>query len=346
MAEEVDVAEVVRETTAMYVAMSIDIPRIIVVPKGEVVCRYDSFDLDVSSIRLRPVAENILIQHLHDHEQFRLEDGSGVIPEEKLEDYLVRGLVDFDDIDYYAQADLLYELSRQAVAHLRTYLDTDEDVQNVLQYHQHVLVSLIHSQMQEHYMEEVAGFEVIVSKGYTTLTPNTCSARAGETPRDFRVPVEDRSRIRSLLFWGFRKCLYPIQKFDADPERRFSVVLESDATVIKWFRPSQQDIRIHLDRGEGRYEPDFVAEAADRKYLCEVKRASDMDDPDVKTKAQAGALWCERASEHSDKPWIYLLIPDGEITDASTMEGLEARNAVRVAEPEPPLREQEARPRA
>ena len=328
VAEVVDVAEIVRETTETYVALSIDIPRIIVVPKGEVTCRFNDFDLDVSSIHLQPVAQAIVVQQLHDHERFRLEDASGFIQEERLEDYLVRGLIDFDDIDYDEQADFLYKLAGQVVSHLRSYLNDDKDVENVLQNHQHVLVNLIHSQMKEHYVEEAAEFEVVVSRGFTTLTQNTWTAHRGEATRDFRALVEDRQRIRGMLFGGFARCLYPVQKFHSDPERRFAVVLENEQDVLKWFRPSQRDIRIHLNHGEERYEPDFVVEAEERKYLCEVKRDNEIDDPTVQAKARAAALWCHRATEFGEKPWIYLLIPDREITAASTLAGLAARNTV------------------
>ena len=336
--DEVNVAEIVRETAAMYVSMSIDIPRIIVVPRGKVTCRFDDFDLDLGNQHPRPVEQAILIQHLHDHERFRLEDANGFIEEERLEDYLVRGLIDFDDIDYDEQADLLYKLAGQVVAHLRSYLASDEEVVNVLQYRQNVLVNLIHSQMQEHYVEQAADFEVVASRGFTTLTQNTWTARRGEAPRDFRAPVEDRQKIRGMLFGGFSKCLFPIQKFDSDPERRFTVVLEDEPTVLKWFRPGPRDIRIHLNHGEDRYEPDFVVEAEDRKYLCEVKRESDLADPTVQAKARAAALYCARATEFDVKPWSYLLISDRDITAASTLAGIAARSTVVHAETE------EARP--
>ncbi|MEA1870778.1 MAG: hypothetical protein U9N00_01085, partial [Candidatus Bipolaricaulota bacterium] len=67
------------------------------------------------------------------------------------------------------------------------------------------------------------------------------------------------------------------------------------------------------------------------KYLCEVKRDIDLNDPDVQAKARAAALWCHRATEFDEKPWIYLLIPDRDITGASTLDGLAARNSVRHA---------------
>ena len=69
-------------------------------------------------------------------------------------------------------------------------------------------------------------------------------------------------------------------------------------------------------------------ETEDRKYLCEVKRDTDLNDPDVQAKARAAALWCHRATEFGEKPWTYLLIPDREITGASTLDGLAARNTI------------------
>ena len=48
--------------------------------------------------------------------------------EERLEDYVVRGLIDFDDVSYGEQADLLYNLAGQVVAHLGSYLRDDDEV--------------------------------------------------------------------------------------------------------------------------------------------------------------------------------------------------------------------------
>jgi type III restriction enzyme len=153
-------------------------------------------------------------------------------------------------------------------------------------------------------------------------------AAHGERERPFREPVDDPQRIRGMIFGGFSRCLCDKQKFDSDSERRMAVVLESDPTRPKWFRPTGDDIRIYLSHGEGQYEPDFVAENAEKKYIIEVKRAAEMDDPDVQGKAEAGALWCARASEASGSRWVYLLVPHDQISDASTLAGLEARFAV------------------
>src|SRR5437660_1028138 len=98
--EQVNVAEVVAKTVDLYVESTIDIPKIVVLPKGEVTAGYQDFDLDLTGVHLQPVARDILIAHLNDHQRYRLISGDGIAPEERLEDYLVRGLIDFDDVSY------------------------------------------------------------------------------------------------------------------------------------------------------------------------------------------------------------------------------------------------------
>jgi type III restriction enzyme len=331
--EKVNVAEVVRETTTLYQAMSIDIPKILVVPKGEVTCGYEDFDLDVRNINLQPVAQDILIQHLHENQRYRLQDGSGIIKEKRPEDYLVRGLIDFDDISYDEHAGLLYKLAGQVVARLRTYLANEDDVVNILQYHQQSLVNLIHSQMQQHFVESASSYEAHVTRGFHTLRANNYSTAADENVRDFRTVLPDgqRNRIGSMAFGGFSKCLYPIQKFDSDTERRFAVILENDGEVLKWFKPSKGNFQIFYSRGES-YEPDFVVETKAEKLLCEPKRADDMTDEIVLAKADAAVTWCSHATAHAqengDKPWRYLLIPHDQIQDQMTLAGLAARYEV------------------
>jgi type III restriction enzyme len=327
MAESVDVAKVVASTITLRNELSIDIPRIIVQPVGEVIRGYREFSLNISSIRLLPVDNEILIQELHRREQHRLMSGTGILPEERLEDYLVRGLIDFNDVCYDDHAELLYKLAGQVVTHLRSYLNNEEEVVNVLQYHQQALVNLIHAQMQEHYEEKASSYEAHLSKGFTTLRLNNYSAPAGESERDFRAPVSDKHDIRKMLFIGFRKCLYRVQKFDSDSERRFAVILENDKEVMKWFKPAKEDLRIHYTN-DASYEPDFVVETKSTKFLCEAKSAAEMTDKEVQAKARAALEWCKNATahelKHGGKPWLYLLIPHDIISDNKTLQGLAA----------------------
>jgi type III restriction enzyme len=147
--EEPDIAEVVAKTAELVVRQTIDIPRIRVVPKGEVTTGFHPFTLDCSSIHYQPVERDLLIQHLRTHAQETLSSGGNLQPDQRLEDYLVRRLIDFDDISYDEHADLLYNLAGHMVAHLRSYL-SDDDTRNVVLYHQNQLAAFIHAQMQAH----------------------------------------------------------------------------------------------------------------------------------------------------------------------------------------------------
>ncbi len=315
--------EVICETTEVYVKLSIDIPRIVLVPAGDVTCGYRDFDLDTSSINQKPVANEILIQTLRENKQYRLVSlAAGT--EERLENYLVRGLIDYDDISYDEHAALLYKLAGQLIAKLRTYLHDDDEIRNVLLYCNDQYVRLIHAQMQEHFDDGNPSYEVHVSKGFTTLTPSAFNAPADEQPRPYRTPVDEKKNIRSMLFGGFAKCLFPIQKFDSDTERRFSVLLENDKSVQKWVKPNKNTFQIHYE-GDSNYEPDFVVETEGAYYLCEPKAEQAMQDETVQAKAHAAALWCKHASSVSRKPWHYLLVPHSAVDESKSVAGLAAQ---------------------
>jgi type III restriction enzyme len=329
---QVDFPNIVSKTIDLFIENSIDIPRIVVLPKGEVTAGYRDFDLDLKGIQLQPVAKDILIAHLNDHQQYRLISGEGIVPEERLEDYLVRGLVDFDDVSYDDHAELLYKLAGQMVKHLQSYLKNEEDVRNVLQYHQAQLVNITHSQMQDHYEEKAGEFEAHVTKGFTTLRPNSHSIPVGEQPRDVRIPIDEKLMIRGMLFGGFKKCLYPAQRFQSDTERRFAVLLENDPDAVKWFKPGKDAFHIYY-RGDVPYEPDFVVETKTAKLICETKAAKDIDSAEVKDKAKASVEWCEHATKHEKgvggKPWSYLLIPHDAVDEAKTIRGFAAAYTVK-----------------
>ena len=141
------------------------------------------------------------------------------------------------------------------------------------------------------------------------------------------MPEGKKNIIKNMLFGGFQKCLYGIQKFDSDSERRFAVILENDEDVIKWFKPARGDFQIHYSHDDS-YEPDFVVETKTEKYLCEPKRASEVSDDIVQAKAEAAAVWCSHATDHanadSGKPWTYLLIPHDQISEQMSLSGLAA----------------------
>lgn len=132
--------------------------------------------------------------------------------EARPEDYVVSGLVDFNDIYYDEHADLLYDLATQTVKHFRSYL-SEEDAAKVLRYHQREIARFVHAQMLEHYWEDVAGYDVVVKKGFTELKRSAYSQLAKEPTADYRVSPSNKSNMAKYLFGGFKRCLYPVQKF-------------------------------------------------------------------------------------------------------------------------------------
>jgi type III restriction enzyme len=331
--EKVDVAAVVAKTTELVVKQNIDIPRILVVPKGEVTSGFNAFKLNAASIHFQPVERDILIRHLRTNEQETLTTlGSGQ-KELRIEDYLVRALIDFDDISYDHHSDLLYELAGQMVTHLRGYLNNEGEVQNVLQYYQRQLAEFIHAQMQAHHWEKAAGYDVVISKGFTALKPLAFTAPADQPISNFRHPAADKSKIAQLVFGGFTKCLYQVQKFDSDTERVLSVILDSES--IKWFKPGRGQFQILYRWGSDQreYQPDFVAETSDTIYMMEPKARNDMDDGEVLEKKTAAVKWCQHATDHTakhgGKPWRYLLIPHDAVAENMTIKGLAAQFAVK-----------------
>ncbi len=73
--------------------------------------------------------------------------GKGGIEEARLEDFIVSGLMDFNDVAYDDNADMLYDLASQVVRHFGIYLSED-DTRKVLRLHQREVARFIHAQMQ------------------------------------------------------------------------------------------------------------------------------------------------------------------------------------------------------
>ena len=321
LVDELDIAEIVAKTTETMVNQTIDIPRITVVPSGEVSTGFLPFKLDLSSLHLQPSEREITIHNLHTNEQSSLSAELGM-KEKRPEDYIVFSLMDFDDIDYFTQADLLYDLAGQMVAHLRAYL-SEEEVLSVLDKERRLIAREIHAQMMEHFWEKAASYEARVSQGFSTLKPCNYTVSADEPIHSVRQTPKDVSRIKQMLFGSFSKCLYPLQKFDSDTERRFAVILERDAQ--KWFKPAQGQFQIYWKSGfdSKEYIPDFVVETEDSIWLVETKAGKDLKDPEVLAKADAAFEWCKHATDyalqHNGKHWRYVLIPHDEVAESKKL---------------------------
>ncbi len=188
------------------------------------------------------------------------------------------------------------------------------------------IAAFIHAQMQQHWFEEAAGYEVKISKGFTELKPSAYSYAVAEPPADYWISPQDKSNMGRYLFGGFQRYLYPVQKFESDAERKLAVILEREAQ--KWFRPAKGQFQIYYRDGANHreYQPDFVAETDTTIYMLEPKMRKEMADAVVLTKKAVAVSWCANASTHAlahgGKPWRYLLIPHDAIAENMTLVGL------------------------
>ncbi len=317
----VNVTDVVEKATKLIVDNTIDIPRISVVPSGEVTSGFHPFTLNLDGLRLQPAERELVGQNLHTNEQFTLKSAQG-IKEHRPEDYIVSALVDYDDVDYFTQSDLLYELSGQFVKYLQSYL-SDAEVHQVLSHDSKLVAKNIHAQMMAHFWEKADSYEVVVNRGFTPLKDCSYTVSADHQIHKLTETVIDKQRIKQMLFGNFTKCLYPYQKFDSDTERRFAIILERFSQ--KWLKPAKGQFQIFYQQGneQAEYVPDFVAETDNTILLCETKARADMDSPEVLAKSEAASQWCKHASQNAknngSKPWQYLLIPHDAVGDANNL---------------------------
>nr|WP_246787111.1 hypothetical protein [Bartonella tribocorum] len=321
------VLKVVTILTKQLAELMIDIPNIILIPSREVTYGFSDFDLEnLESLNLQPVSKELLIRELRTHKSIFLTSKNEYIKEPHLENYIIRCLIDNDFIDYDSHTLLLRKLAGQMVEHFRSYLPNDAAVENVLIHYQHKLSDFIVAQLREHQWETKKDYEIKVTRSFTTLTPIHYVLPQGTSPVDFRNIPAIKSDIKKLVFSGFKKCCYPLQKFDSvEGELRFAQILEDDSQVLKWMKPARGFFKIEYDKGST-YEPDFVVETKDAKYLCEPKKASEIQSSIVLKKREAAVQWCCHATRYAaaygGKKCYYVLIPHDAIKANSSFEGL------------------------
>lgn len=326
--ETSEVEQVVAKTTEAMVRKLIDVPRIVIVPKEDSTASYERFQLDLSTVKYQPTEQDLVQHGLATNQQDRITNVQSSSEESRLEDYIVRYLIDYPEIDYGTHSDLLYSLSQQVVTHLRSYLGSDAEVESVLQAYGRRIAQTVRAQMQDHYRQGKSEFVAKVTHGFTTLRENRFDVPTGQPVILYTRELASREDVPKQVYSGFDRCLYPLQKFDSHPELRFARILEREQDPgLKWFKPAPRQFHIYYTfEGVKQYEPDFVVETSTEKLLCEPKRVSELTSPEVEAKTEAAVRWCEEATRHDlengGKPWSYLLIPHDEINDTVTLNDL------------------------
>lgn len=307
---------------------SIAIPRIVVVPKGDVDFGYRDFEpTGLERIANQPIDENIIVEEIRTGKRWPRIEAASTDGEARPEDYIIRCMLDHSDIDYDEHAELLQKLASAVVIRLRAYLPDEDAVERVAYQNERQLAARLVEEMRKHRWETPTDYDVAVSKGTATLKAIDITAPLDGEVQPLSYEPDTKQELLRTVFGGFTRSLYPYQKFHSDPERRFAVLLE-DVTaqlpqVEKWMKPARKQLQIEWGADQS-YEPDFVVETSDEKWLVEVKRRDEIDDKEVQAKARAATRWCEHATSAkaeatSAKSWIYLLIPDDMITSTSSL---------------------------
>ncbi len=326
--EEPDYDKIVEVVTSKIVELTIEIPEIVVIPTRNVTFGFNDFDLSgLDSISKQPISDEIVVTNMRTDARTFLARAIEGSHEDTVENYIVRHLIEYDEVDYDSQSDLLYKLAGQMVARIQSYLSDPSDVENVCLVHGKELARFIFEQMKQHYWETPTDYRAKVSRGFQLLRPQAFNVSDPGRVKPFTQAVTPLADTRKHVFMGFQKCCYPFQKFDSDDERRFAVLIDSDGepSVLRWMKPGAKQFQIEYLSGKG-YEPDFVIETAAEKLVVEIKARNEMSDETVQLKARAACQWVAHANTHAEenggKPWAYALIAHDDLRENSTLAGL------------------------
>ena len=272
----------------------------------EVKRNIQDFDMAASKIERYDTINDKLLQVL-DAEMLMVDD-----PENTLACSLLECIPEFS----YDDADFILDIVDQYLSKIH---GDDEEKKKIIRRYVTVIVEDLRKQIyasKEEHTEFVYGIQqdLIVFGPYSKTTLKKDNSRIG-----YKKEIPDKKNIRNYLFEGYKKSYYPVNAFDSDDERRLSVILEEDEDVVRFIKPPLNQLGLFY-RAAKQYNPDFLVETKDAKYMIEVKASNQTDNEEVQEKAKAAVKWCECASkvDADHKEWIYRLIPGEKIQIGNT----------------------------
>ena len=283
---------------------------------------FADFSLDVSSLRHQPANTKAYAQNLTDaRETFILQDAGNFEPTEEPDRLIIRRLRKRPEADYMKNAVLLWKLVREAFAHYEGQYGK-KGAENIFLLYQKEIEGEIFRQLMRHRTFKEGLFEERVLDERPT---NLMQTYRYEERVDLYGGFS--ANIHSVLFDGIEKGVFSTAKFDSLPELQLARIMERrESAAEKWLRPAPQEfnIRYEYEGTSHQYQPDFVAETEDARYLIEVKAANMLEDAQVLAKKARGVEYCRVASEWAkeakSKPWRYVLIPDTAIHGNASFE--------------------------
>ena len=265
------------------------------------------FDVAASKIERYDAVNNRLLQTL-DADPLMVDDS-----ENTLACSLLESIPEFS----YDDADLILDVVEQ---YLRLIDGDDETKKRIIRRYATVIVEDLRQQIyasKEEHTEFIYNVQqdLIVFGSFAKTKLKHVDGKLG-----YKKEVADKKNIKNYLFEGYRKSYYPVNSFDSDDERRFAVVLEDDEDVVRFIKPPLNQLGLFYRAGK-QYNPDFLVETKNCKYMVEVKAANQVNNEDVQEKARAGVKWCECASkvDADGKEWKYRLVSGEDIIIGNTL---------------------------
>lgn len=265
------------------------------------------FDVAASKIERYDAVNNRLLQTL-DADPLMVDD-----PENTLACSLLETIPEFS----YDDADLILDVVEQ---YLRLIDGDEETKRKIIRRYATVIVEDLRQQIyasKEEHTEFIYNVQqdLIVFGSFAKTKLKHVDGKLG-----YKKEIADKKNIKNYLFEGYRKSYYPVNSFDSDDERRFAVVLEDDEGVVRFIKPPLNQLGLFYRAGK-QYNPDFLVETKDCKYMVEVKAANQVNNEEVQEKARAGVKWCECASkvDTDDKKWKYRLVSGEDIIIGNTL---------------------------
>lgn len=215
----------------------------------------------------------------------------------------------------YDDADFIIDIVNQYLPQIDS---NPEQQKKIVRRYASLIVADIRKQIYEH-MDKRTHDIHIVQKDLILFRKFNKSIKKEDGQVKFDKPFTDKSNIKKYIFTGYKKSYYPMNAFDSDTERLFSVILEEDPDVIRWIKPPLNQLGLFWQAGQ-QYNPDFLVETKDCKYMVEVKASNEVTAIDVVAKAREGIKWCRFAStaDPDNKKWKYRLITDNNIHVGNT----------------------------
>jgi type III restriction enzyme len=242
---------------------------------------------------------------------------------------IIAELIDYPEIDYDANAQLLYHLATQAYQAIESNIAKPEDIPQAIFQFKSAIAEKIYLQMKNHFVLHSPDYVAPRVFPFVKIEQWNFSALVNAGYRDYRDIITPSGLIPKYVFRGFEKACHFEYKFDSKTEQDLAFVCENDRTVLKWLRPAPNQFRIYWDYNSKKYEPDFIIETADGIYMIETKAESDMNDTDVLQKMTAAKRYCKYATEYTSqnngKPWQYLLVPHNVVSRTITINYLIAQ---------------------